>query len=292
MRRSFEEHLQRELEKNKGRVFTYKTNSLFRAVVKRAFCNRLHPNPEDEFSKPEVGPSYRIISEYEKKFRKEGEAELTESQEPIVVERMYPHGYMIINGHHRWAAYYRIGQKMVPVHVVNLTHEKDIAKMLEKAHNERRVALDLDEVVLCKDSGDASEELPHFPFNLFVKDRIRLGIPALINYLSNKGYDIWVYSSNFYSMDYIKFLFRFYHVSITGIVTGIAKDKSLFNANAQKNVTEMIVGKYNNTVHIDKEMVLNVNNRTKEYQDYSIKDPVNNWSQGVMDIIGELEDNA
>ena len=43
--------------------------------------------------------------------------------EPIPVEKMYPEGYMILNGHHRWAAALRLGQPEIPVKIVNLTHE-------------------------------------------------------------------------------------------------------------------------------------------------------------------------
>ncbi|MBP3241914.1 MAG: ParB N-terminal domain-containing protein [Oribacterium sp.] len=33
--------------------------------------------------------------------------------DPIIVEKMYPDGYMILNGHHRWAAATRLGLKKV-----------------------------------------------------------------------------------------------------------------------------------------------------------------------------------
>ncbi|MBR0409403.1 MAG: hypothetical protein IJI25_00145 [Eubacterium sp.] len=67
---------------------------------KKADCSSLHPNPYDEFSQPEVGPSYRIISEYESRYldaMKHGRYYyFYYKNEPILVEKMYPEGYMIL----------------------------------------------------------------------------------------------------------------------------------------------------------------------------------------------------
>ena len=66
--------------------------------------------------------------------------------DPITVEKVHPDGYMILNGHHRWAAAMRVGIKMIPVKIVNLTNEVDIEKMLRASNNDKRATLDLDEV--------------------------------------------------------------------------------------------------------------------------------------------------
>ena len=101
MEKTFEKHLEDELAKYNGVSFPVKAGMLQRLLVKKLSCLKLHPNPDDEFSKPEVGPSFRIISEYESKFRRNEELDNTDTEEPVVVEKMYPDGYMIINGHHR-----------------------------------------------------------------------------------------------------------------------------------------------------------------------------------------------
>jgi len=76
-------------------------------LVRRVKCSKLHPNLEDEFCDPNIGPSHRIISEYEKQYM-DGDQRAGDyfhfCSEPVVVQKMYPDGYMILNGHHRWAA--------------------------------------------------------------------------------------------------------------------------------------------------------------------------------------------
>lgn len=290
MREEFEKHLANEIEKYRGVAFPVKSSIFHRLVAKKVSCLGLHPNPDDEFSKPGVGPSFRIISEYENKLRKDKEYEVKTVADPIVVEKMHPDGYMIINGHHRWAAYYRLGFNKVPVTIVNLTHEDDIKRMLENASNDKRVTLDLDEVVFCSSDIEAAEKKPGFPFGEFYKERIRLGIPALFHYLQGKGYDIWVYSAKFYSMDYIRNYLKKYHVDITGIVTGTSK-KSDINSEAKNDIDRMIAGKYRFTLHVDSKTVLKINNLTKDFQEFTI-DENENWSQGVMNIIGELKEDV
>ena len=52
---------------------------------------------------------------------------------------------------------------------------------------------------------------------------MRLGIPALFHFFRKQGYDVWVYSANYYSMEYIRRLFRHYNIRVTGIVTGTGR---------------------------------------------------------------------
>lgn len=287
MRERFEVHLVNEIEKYKGLAFPVKCGTLHRILFASANIMKLHPNPDDEFSKPEVGPSYRIVSDYETQLRYHPEIKF----EPIIVEKMHPDGYLIINGHHRWAAFYRLGYKRVPIEIVNMAHEDDIIKMIETATNDKRVTLDLDEVVFCKSDDEPSEAKPGFPFGHFFKERIRLGIPALFHYLSNNGYDIWVYSSKFYSIDYIRNYMKRYHVNVTGIVTGTEK-KNNRSESAQKNIDKMIAGKYKYTLNVDDDMVLLINNETKEFVEHEINKEKGNWSQGVINILEQMKEDA
>ena len=114
MREHFNTYLEKEIKKYNGIAFPVKSSVWERAFVTRVNCLDLHPNPDDEFTKPGVGPSYRIISEYEQKIRTLSHDNGTNPlNDAIIVEKMHPEGYMIVNGHHRWAAFYRVGWKKV-----------------------------------------------------------------------------------------------------------------------------------------------------------------------------------
>ncbi len=283
----FDEYIQQEVQNAKGVYFPVRTGILRRLLTREAYCEDLHPNPEDEFCMPKVGPNYRIISEYQQQFADA----LKMSQhyyegEPIVVERTHPEGYRIINGHHRWAAALRMGQRKIPVKVVNLTHEEDVRKILANSTHTKRAAIDLDEV-LFRMEGPLESALP-FPWNRMYRERIRRGVPALFHFLAKNGYDIWLYSSNYYSTDYIQNYFRKYHVKVTGVMTAIGK-RAKAAGDAGKNLEKLITNKYSSTVHIDNDMVLLIDRETKEFREFLLSGEDAAWSQEIMDAIARIE---
>ena len=286
----FDEYLAQELENSKGVYFPVKTGILQRLLTKKADCESLHPNPEDEFSSPTVGPNYKIISAYQAQFLNEiKHAQYYFTGEPIIVERTHPEGYRIINGHHRWAAAMRLNMAKIPIRIVNLTHEEDVRKILANSRHTKRAALDLDEVIFQED-GPLERPLP-FPWTKLYKERIRLGVPALFHFLAKNGYDIWLYSAKYYSSDYVQNLFRKYHVRIDGVMTAIGKRAEAVGG-AGKKLEKLITDKYLYTVHIDKDSVLQIVKGTKEFRDYPLSGEAADWSKEVIDAITEIEKTA
>ena len=284
----FDEFIAKEIKTYAGVAMPVKAGLLNRIFVSKAACKKLHPNPDDEFSIPSVGPSYRIISDYEKKFihNENTNGYYYDGEEPIMVEKIRPDGYMILNGHHRWAAAVRLGKPRIPVKVINVTHEQEIRDIIKNSNHDKRVTLDLDEVVFWNENNGPAEKALPFPINRIYKDRLRLGIPALFNMFNKSGYDIWIYSSKFYSTDYIQNLFKKYHVHVTGIVTGTSKRKQLKD---DKNaIQDLYSKKYLVTLHVDNDVVLMIDNKTKDFQEFNI-DGEENWSKAVMDIIKGLD---
>lgn len=284
----FDEFLAQEVQTTKGLFFPVKTSILRRLLTRKAYCEDLHPNPEDEFCVPKIGPNYKIISEYQQMYVNA----MKRSQnwyegEPIIVERTHPEGYRIINGHHRWAAALRIGQPTIPVRVVNLTHEEDVKKILENSSHTKRAALDLDEV-LFRGEGPLERPLP-FPWSKLYPERLRRGVSALFHFLAKNGYDIWLYSSNYYSTDYIQRYFRRYHGKITGVMTAVGKRAKAAD-DAGKSLEKLITNKYRFTVHIDNESVLQIVKETKDLREFALSGDDALWSREVMDAITQIEE--
>lgn len=285
---AFDAFIADEVAKYSGVAMPIKAGFLTRILIRKAPCTKLHPNPDDEFSIPSVGPSYRIISEYEKKFRFNGRLNMKDyfnGQEPIIVEKIHPDGYRILNGHHRWAAAIRIDAKTIPIQIVNMTHNQEIKDILRNSVHDKRVTMDLDEVVFYNPSNGKPEKPLGFPYNRFYKEELRLGVPALFRSLAVSGYDIWLYSSKFYSTDYIKALFHKYHVNVTGIVTGTGHVK---NKETKKAMEALFASKYKHTIHIDNDMVVKIDSASKDFEEYLINNP-ENWSKELMDIVNEIK---
>lgn len=290
----FQEYLANEVRKVQGIYVPIHAGIIRRLLVRKTSLKRLHPNPDDEFCFPKIGPNYEIVSNYEKEYRRirknKNDARFVSptAKEPLTVERIRPDGYMIMNGHHRWAAAYRTGLKQIPVKIVNLTQESDIRKMLEASGHNRRVTLDLDEVVFQTEKNGATEKPLPFPLRNIYRERLRLGIPALFRYLGVHGYDVWVFSANYYSLDYIRNLFRMYHAHVAGIVTGTAR-KAPKGSHTKEQLENRMKEKYPLTLHIDNAAVTRVDSRTKTFAEFPLSGNDDTWSKEIMDVIGGME---
>ena len=286
----FDIFIQEEVDKIKGVAIPVKCGVVERLATKKMLCSKMHPNPDDEFTFPDIGPNYEIVSNYVKDIKENQKHGLPPFEEPILVEKLHPHGYMIINGHHRWAAAMRLHLKKVPVKIINLAQESDIMKILENSDHDKRATLDLDEVVFRNTDAPFLEKKLGFPYSIRYSQRIKLGIPALFYALSKQGYDIWVYSSKYYSYDDIKDFFRCYRVHVDGIITGIVRDKKAA-AEKRASVEKLFSNKYRVTLHIDNNMILRTTQGSSEFLEHELNVSDEQWSKEAISAIGEMEKN-
>ena len=283
-RTKFDDLIASEIEKNRGKLIPVKAGVLERLFVRRVAVEKLHPNDEDEFCDPSIGPNYGIISQYRDSFLKRGEMKREGDlrEEPLMVEKVYPDGYLILNGHHRWIASLMAGRKKVPIYITNLTHEGDIQRMVSLSKHSRRATLDLDEVVFNVNREGISERAPAFPFNKIFKERMRLGIPALLHFLSRHEYDVWVYTSKYYSMDYIEGYFKRYSVKVDGIVTGLGRKTG---KDEKKRCEDILASRYAETLHIDANLVVRTIHSQSGFEEYPVPADIEKWADAVMEIV-------
>lgn len=111
--------IQEELSKYSGRREVVRADFLEVLTVRHLSPDQMHPNPEDEFCDPDVGPNEGIVERYVDEARDDLEAGVESFDEPIMVAKMKEGDYLIINGHHRWAAAIKTELKRVRVVVTN-----------------------------------------------------------------------------------------------------------------------------------------------------------------------------
>jgi hypothetical protein len=130
-----------------------------------------------------------------------------------------------------------------------------------------------------------------FPQDHFYKERLALGIPALFHFLAMHGYDIWLYTSSYYSDDYLKHLFQLYHVHVDGVITGTKRkvEDTEENKKAQERVKQMFRDSYCETVTIDRCMLLRTIRGRDEYEQYDLPGQAADWSREVITILETIE---
>ncbi len=286
----FQSFLEDEINRVKGIYYPVRAGFLRRVLIRRTSCAKLHPNPNDEFCFPDIGPNYGIISRYERAF---GESESVPSnaeemmdggvREPIMVVETCPDGYMILNGHHRWAAAHNIGIRSLKIRIIDLERIRNARKLTKKTSSDRRVTLDLDEVIFCAADGPAVDRSLPLPLKRMQNASVRLGIPALLYELSSHDYDIWIYTSQYYSLELLDHFLMRCQVPITGVVTGNEGKQPHRKEEARKPDA-----KYRTTFHIDSESILRVAKDTREFKEYRLSGSPETWSREVLETMERI----
>ena len=277
-----------ELKKYDGIYLPVKANVLEQIFIKKLSPKKLHPNPEDEFCFKEIGPNEEIIDKYLKQIRINKQHNVELFDEPLIIEKIRPDGYMIINGHHRWAAALLLEEKKVPVKLTNMTQVSDIIGQMEKTSRNKRASINLDDVVFCQNDTDQAEKPLYFPFNRIFPERIRKGIPGMVFALQNAGYDVWIYTTGYASTDYIKQLFRHHRIKVDGIINGANRINS-DRENNMSGIKELMANKYRITLNIDMDTVSWIRSETKEFEQIEIPSKEENWAQQVIAIVRNLK---
>lgn len=65
----FQAFLKEEIDKVNGIYYPVRMPFLLRILTRVARTRTLHPNPDDEFCIPSIGPNYEIISRYERDYQ-------------------------------------------------------------------------------------------------------------------------------------------------------------------------------------------------------------------------------
>ena len=133
-----------------------------RLLRRKAPAEKLHPNPDDEFSKPGVGPNYEIVGRYAEEIRRAQGRSYEPIRERLMVQKMSTGGYMILNGHHRWMAAHRMGLPKLPVRVINAPDDQKI--LLELKNSDKKCAFLLIWMKCSLQTGSAVRKTGNFAF--------------------------------------------------------------------------------------------------------------------------------
>ena len=95
--------IQDDLAQMEGRRVVVKTGFFEKMFKKKVKPEELHVNPDDEFTHADIGPNDAIMENYCQLARRDQSLGLPVFDEPIHVNKLRDGGYLILNGHHRWA---------------------------------------------------------------------------------------------------------------------------------------------------------------------------------------------
>lgn len=271
---NYNKYVADDLKIHKGLYHPAKAYILEQIKPRNISPQKLHPNPEDEFSMDNVGPNWEIISNYEKSILQHIKRGEDLFDEPLIAIKLDTGGYMLLNGHHRWMAALNLKLKTVPIKIVNITCEDDINQIINKSNRNKCVTIDFDEVLFSDDMQHDNDI--NFPYNLIYKKNIRANSSLMIREFQRLGYDVWVYTGTYLSEQYINGLFKINHCKADGIVNGINGKRN------SANLKDIFRQRYNYIVHVGNEMLSCVDTHTKEYEIIDINSSKEEWAADIV----------
>lgn len=282
------QYVLKDIENNAATRRVKRAGLIERCTVRMCDPVKLHANPNDEFSHPEVGPNFEIIADYVEEIKNAYVHSKDVFDEPIIVEKLEEEGYQILNGHHRWFAARRMHVKKVVIQIVNLVHEDDMSMMIHGTDNYRRVVFDLQETLLAKDENDRDPVLDDL-LHKRIRERLRAGATDVITKFQDAGFDVWVYTPSYNSLEYIRGIFSLYNISIDGIVNGVS-DKNRTKSAETLHIKRMLEDKYRYAVNIDDESVIMIDSFSKSYEQYDLPETKDTWAERVTALLPDIED--
>ena len=153
--------------------------------------------------------------------------------------------------------------------------------------NKMRISFDLDEVLFVSPETHKTEPPLIFPLNRIFKERLRLGTPDLIKSLQNMGYEVWVYTSSFRTIGYIKSLFFFYGVKFDDIVNGTRHLKEV-QRDRKDILPQKLPNRYRISRHIDDETIVCSMGRQYGYNTYQLDAEDDNWKEKIIERAEEI----
>jgi len=155
-------------------------------------------------------------------------------------------------------------------------------------HNHKmRISFDLDEVLFVSPSTHKTEPPLRFPFNRIYTERLRLGTPELIHELQRLGYEVWVYTSSFRTIRYIKCLFRHYGVRFDGIINGTRHLEEVQGKN-KTILPQKMPNRYRISLHIDDEAVICSLGRQYGFCAYQLDAQDDDWKEKIIARAAEV----
>jgi len=118
-RSAFMNYVLEDLASTEGKREVVRAGMIERWRVKFIDPEEMHANPDDDFSKISVGPCDRIINEYVRQIPHLLRFEQEVFSDPVLVYKLRSGGYLILNGHHRWAAALKTGLAKLRAVIVN-----------------------------------------------------------------------------------------------------------------------------------------------------------------------------
>jgi len=148
-----------------------------------------------------------------------------------------------------------------------------------------RISFDLDETLFIDPKKNDIETEFGYIWKHIYKERLRKGTIDLFKYLKINKHEIWIYTTSFRSLSYIKRYFKKYGLILDGIVNG-----QIHQEKVQMNKIEIqpskFPSKFRIDLHIDDDPSVKANGDILGFKVIILKEDDRNWKDKIINEIG------
>jgi hypothetical protein len=155
-----------------------------------------------------------------------------------------------------------------------------------------RISFEFEDTLICCNEKVPRERdrVPFFQKKWF-NEPLRLGTQNLLLELQARGCDIWIYTTSYRSENYIKSLFKFYGITISGVIDGQRNIEEIYKLFVQRKPNPRKPSKYPPAFGIDLH-IDDSENLIKEAQEFNFDVVIVNpqdedWTKRVIEAVNQ-----
>lgn len=150
------------------------------------------------------------------------------------------------------------------------------------------ISFDLDDTLFVSEEKFETEPALHFPFHLIYKERLRKGSIELMKYIRKQNMELWIYTTSYRSVRYIRNLFRCYGVTLDNIVNGERHAKEVQYGRAE-GMPSKYPSKYRIDLHIDDDISVAQNGKTYGFHVFLVGEQDDAWAEKIKAEIEKIK---
>ena len=150
------------------------------------------------------------------------------------------------------------------------------------------VSFDLDDTLFVDPNTSKVEKAIRFPFNYFYKEKLRNGTLDLLSKIQLLDIKIWIYTTSFRSIKYIKSYFNHCGIKISGVINGERHSKEV-QGSRKEPLPSKYPSKYRIDLHVDDDITVYENGKIYGFKVFLLKNNDLNWHYKLWEEIIKIK---
>ena len=149
------------------------------------------------------------------------------------------------------------------------------------------VSFDLDDTLFVDANKAKTEKDLSFPYKYIYKEKLRYGTVDLLKKMQNHNIKIWIYTTSYRTIKYIKSYFKHYGIVIDDVINGERHSREV-QGDRLEPLPSKYPSKYRINLHVDDEISVYQNGKIYGYKVFLLKNDDLDWTFSLWEEIKKI----